>query len=427
MESEPASRIWQHLEVPRIVQLTELLRKPTRMEGGQDSKCFDKNSHGFSIPFFEMVQQCIYKYLSLSIQYVRITPAMGLLWSILVPWLGPQTAPWLPHHPTAKIALPTAEDLCLTRLAPNGTKKWCNWFFRCSEKETKLPPIGWPLDELLIASAALQLATWYLPIAMHTVFHLLQEKRCLHGPDGCVPKNRVIMCNYVCIYIYIHTNMRISFLYIECECAPQRSKVSWLNTILWPKAEWPSEATCKKKTLWSEWTASSWISFRCAFLLCSNCLFSYLWNSSWKKASVRQSCFGPGLKKSVFFEGWDSIHYKCLPWFSRIISWSSKQMKLWFDDLKSSKSQTLRTTPFVVIHSLSAGTPLSESMRLFQACFSRLNHTQSTVSKYSSFWDFDLDEYQKLHLSNCIEKPGFSIVWLYFYWLLFQKSLHVCL
>lgn len=54
-------------------------------------------------------------------------------------------------------------------------------------------------------------------------------------------------CNYV--YIYIHTNMRISFLYIECECAPQRSKVSWLNTILWPKAEWPSEATCKKKNV----------------------------------------------------------------------------------------------------------------------------------------------------------------------------------
>lgn len=163
--------------------------------------------------------------------------------------------------------------------------------------------------------------------------------------------------------------------------------------------------------LWSEWTASSWISFRCAFLLCSNCLFSYLWNSSWKKVSVRQSCFGPGLKKCVFRRvRFHPLQMFALVFWDHLLKFEANEAVIWWLEVfQIPKSQTLRTTPFVVIHSLSSGTPLNESMRLFQACFSRLNHTQSTVSKYASFWDFDLDEYQKLHLSNCIEKPGFSI------------------
>ena len=130
-----------------------------------------------------------------------------------------------------------------------------------------------------------------------------------------------------------------------------------------------------------------------------------------KKVSVRQSCFGPGLKKCVFRRvRFHPLQMFALVFWDHLLKFEANEAVIWWLEVfQIPKSQTLRTTPFVVIHSLSSGTPLNESMRLFQACFSRLNHTQSTVSKYASFWDFDLDEYQKLHLSNCIEKPGFSI------------------
>lgn len=90
-----------------------------------------------------------------------------------------------------------------------------------------------------------KLATWYLPTACILLFMYCKKKMSAWTGRMCAKKS----CNYVqlCVYINIYTNMRISFLYIACECAPQRSKVSWLNTILWPKAEWPSEVNWKKK------------------------------------------------------------------------------------------------------------------------------------------------------------------------------------
>ena len=196
---------------------------------------------------------------------------------------------------------------------------------------------------------------------MHTVFHLLQEKRCLHGPDGCVPKNRVIMCNYVCIYIYIHKYENFFSLYRVWVCSPKEQGLVIKHDFMAKGRMAFGSKLQKTNTLWSEWTASSWISFRCAFLLCSNCLFSYLWNSSWKKVPVKQSCFGPGFKIMCFSRGEvPSATNVCLGFLGSSLEVRSK----WSSDL-----QTLRTTPFVVIHSLSSGTPLNESMRLFKSMF----------------------------------------------------------